>query len=292
MKLLRSRSICIARIFALIGVARFLLTFCTNSWLVVQIVCSHDEEDINMREIGQQFTPVGREGEPNETEDLGMKPTQMSVQLSTKIQEHLNQNRRSKRSKSRKRSRNPFPGGWSLLSMADGKIICYEGFFWNCKILTHSVEDSYVTYMLSKKPISKSCVEAFHTPFPLNLNLSNHAYASKIGYRHAWSAMMIIAVLIIGIGFALITYEGFTGKDTLHRMGGRFFFLAGILLICSIIIYIIWIQSLTDLQSKIAASMNVCSHSVNVNTQYGWSFLITPFAIVSSLIAGYLFHHI
>ncbi|XP_067842310.1 transmembrane protein 182-like isoform X2 [Heptranchias perlo] len=183
------------------------------------------------------------------------------------------------------------PGAFNLFTKVSAKTFHYEGFFWSCAMMVPRAEDSFSTYVFFEQALSKSCIGAYHLPFPTRLNHNSSAYDSATGYRHSWSVLIVLSVLTIGIGFGLVIYEAFQGHDSLYILGGGFFVLAGILSTFSIIMYIYWIQALTAVVDQIIEPNKSCPHP-KVKVQFGWSFMAAPVGIFFSLFAGLIFFQV
>ncbi|XP_060682633.1 transmembrane protein 182-like [Hemiscyllium ocellatum] len=284
MKTSTSKVIVIARLLGTLGVIFSLLTFCTNCWLLATETCTQSENitgvDFKQRAqiaLKQNPTPILKQVSDvphNRSEHDG--PPKGHIQKRS-IAETMKKIKH-------------FPGSYNLFNKVSGKTFHYEGFFWSCTMDVRHVEDSFSTYMFFEQAPSKSCIEAYHLPFPTRLNLNSSAYDSAAGFRHSWSVLIVFSVFSIGIGFGLIVYEAFKGRDTLYLLGGGFFVLAGILSTFSIIMYSFWIQALVAVVDQIAEPPKSCPHP-NLKVQFGWSFMAAPVGIVFSLLAGLLFIH-
>ncbi|XP_078078083.1 transmembrane protein 182-like [Mustelus asterias] len=285
MKTSKSKVIAIARLLCTLGVIFSLLTFCTNCWLVATETCIRSKNSTEL-DLGQEAQVSAK-----------VKATPIRDQISNLAWNHSEHEEPSeghiqKRSiaETMKKIKH-FPGSYNLFSRASPKTFHYEGFFWSCALKVRRAEDSFATYMFFEHAASKSCIGAYHLPFPTRLNHNSSAYESATGFRHSWSVLIVLSVLTIGIGFGLIVYEAFQGRDTLYLLGGGFFVLAGILSTFSIIMYIYWIQALDAVVDQIIEPNKLCPHP-KLKVQFGWSFMAAPAGTFFSLLAGLLFFQV
>uniref|UniRef100_UPI00398E5D24 transmembrane protein 182-like n=1 Tax=Pristiophorus japonicus TaxID=55135 RepID=UPI00398E5D24 len=288
MRTSKSKVIAVARLLSILGVIFSLLTFCTNCWLLATQTCTQPSNSTE-RDFGQE-AQIGTK----------IKPIQILDQISNQPQKPWNRSehgetfegliqRRSIAETLKKHKH--FPGSMSLFNKASVKTFHYEGFFWSCEMQVRHVDDSFSTYMFFEQAVSKSCIAAYHLPFPTRLNHNSSAYDSVIGYRHSWSVLIVLSVLTIVIGFGLVVYEAFQGRDFLYILGGGFLVVAGIFSTFSIIMYIYWIQALVAVMDQIIEPNKSCSHP-KVKVQFGWSFMAAPVGVFFCLFAGLLFFQV
>ncbi|XP_078401752.1 transmembrane protein 182-like [Cetorhinus maximus] len=285
MKSSKSKVIVTARLLSTLGVIFSLLTFCTNCWLLATETCTQSKNSTEL-DFGQEAQIAAK-----------VKPTPILGQMNNLAQsqsEHEEplEGHVQKRSiaETMKKIKH-FPGSYSLLNKASVKTFHYEGFFWSCALKVRRAEDSFSTYVFFEQAPAKSCIGAYHLPFPTRLNHNSSAYDSATGFRHSWSVLIVLSVLTIGVGFGLIVYEAFQGRDSLYLLGGGFFVLAGILSTFSIIMYIYWIQALVAVVDQIVEPNKSCPHP-KLKVQFGWSFMAAPVGILFSLFAGLLFFQV
>ncbi|XP_048453909.1 transmembrane protein 182-like [Rhincodon typus] len=220
MKTSTSKVIVIARLLGTLGVIFSLLTFCTNCWLLATETCTQSE---NITEVDfEQRVQIA----------LKLQPTPILKQINYQPRNRSEHDgppkghiQRRSIAETMKKIKH-FPGSYNLFNKASGKTFHYEGFFWSCTMDVRNVEDSFSTYVFFEHAPSKSCIEAYHLPFPTRLNLNSSAYESAAGFRHSWSVLIVLSVFSVGIGFGLIVYEAFQGRDTLYLQGGGLFVLA------------------------------------------------------------------
>ncbi|XP_043547676.1 transmembrane protein 182-like isoform X2 [Chiloscyllium plagiosum] len=184
MKTSTSKVIVIARLLGTLGVIFSLLTFCTNCWLLATETCTQSENitgvDFKQRvqiALKQNPTPILKQVSDvphNRSEHDG--PPKGHIQ------------RRSIAETMKKIKH--FPGSYNLFNKVSGKTFHYEGFFWSCTMDVRHVEDSFSTYVFFEQAPSKSCIEAYHLPFPTRLNLNSSAYDSAAGILSTFSIIM------------------------------------------------------------------------------------------------------
>ncbi|XP_069747205.1 transmembrane protein 182-like isoform X2 [Narcine bancroftii] len=275
----------VAKLLSTLGVICSLLTFCTNCWLLATETCALATND-TQPDFSQE-AQVGIKLRPTQTLDqINMLPNNSWNESGREDQLERNIQRRSIAETMKKIKY--FPEIDNFYNKASAKTFHYEGFFWSCAMKVPHIDDSFTTYMFFEHTLSKICIEAYHLPFPTRMNKNTSAYEFATGYRHAWSVLIVLSVLTIGIGFGLIVYETFQGHDSMYILGGGFFLLAGILSTFSIVMYTYWIQALVAVMDQIIEPNKLCLQPV-VKIQFGWSFMVTPFAIFFSIFAGLLF---
>ncbi|XP_051882270.1 transmembrane protein 182-like [Pristis pectinata] len=285
MKNSSSKVIVVARLLSTLGIIFSLLTFCTNCWLLATETCVLPKNDTEP-EFSQE-AQVGTKLKPTQTLDQINKLPKNSWNQSghgDQLERHIQQRSIAETMKKIKF----FPGMYSFYSKASAKTFHYEGFFWSCAMRVRHVDDSFSSYVFYEHAVSKSCIGAYHLPFPTRLNQNSSAYDSATGYRHSWSVLIVLSVLTIGVGFGLIVYEALQGHDSMYILGGGFFLLAGTLSTFSIIMYIYWIQALVAVMGQIIVPNEACLHPM-VKVQFGWSFMVAPVGTFFSIVAGLLF---
>uniref|UniRef100_A0A8C5PEZ0 Transmembrane protein 182 n=1 Tax=Leptobrachium leishanense TaxID=445787 RepID=A0A8C5PEZ0_9ANUR len=179
----------------------------------------------------------------------------------------------------------------------DGKhpvILHHEGFFWRCWFNGEIKNDTnnMKPFWFTNQAATKNCTHAYLSPFPMNRDDSNNnssaSYHSAVVYRGFWSVFMLLGlVTVVAAGFIIICAAPFT-NHRLYKAGGGLFITSGIFFTLVVIMHVIWIQSVLDLKSYQDTRQQDCAH-FTVVTRYGWSFMLAPFGIFFSLIAGMLF---
>ncbi|XP_072119340.1 transmembrane protein 182-like isoform X1 [Mobula birostris] len=287
MKNSSSKVIAVARSLSTLGIVFSLLTFCTNCWLLATETCALPKN--GTKPEFRQEAQVGIKPKPTQRLEINKLPKNSWNQSGHGDRTERHVQRRSIAETMTKIKY--FPGKYSFYNKASAKTFHYEGFFWSCAMSVRHIDDSFSTYVFFEHAISKSCIGAYHLPFPTRLNRNSSAYDFAIGYRHSWSALIVLSVLTIGIGFGLIVYEGFQGHDSMYILGGGFFLLAGISSTFSIVMYIYWIQALIAVMGQIIEPSKVCPYPM-VKVQYGWSFMVAPISAFFSILAGLLFFQV
>ncbi|XP_072899623.1 transmembrane protein 182-like isoform X1 [Hemitrygon akajei] len=287
MKSSSSKVISVARFLSTLGIIFSLLTFCTNYWLLAIETCALPQNGTKpeFRQEGQ----VGIKLKPTQMLEINKLPKNLWNQSGHGDQTERHIQRRSIAEMMTKIKY--FPVKYSFYSKASAKTFHYEGFFWSCAMSVRDIDDSFSTYVFFEHAVSKSCIGAYHLPFPTRVNQNSSAYDFAIGYRHSWSVLIVLSVLTIGIGFGLIVYEAFQGHDSMYILGGGFFLLAGILSTFSIVMYIYWIQALIVVMGRIIVPSKVCPYPM-VKVLYGWSFMAAPIGAFASILAGLLFFQV
>ncbi|XP_072899627.1 transmembrane protein 182-like isoform X4 [Hemitrygon akajei] len=222
MKSSSSKVISVARFLSTLGIIFSLLTFCTNYWLLAIETCALPQNGTKpeFRQEGQ----VGIKLKPTQMLEINKLPKNLWNQSGHGDQTERHIQRRSIAEMMTKIKY--FPVKYSFYSKASAKTFHYEGFFWSCAMSVRDIDDSFSTYVFFEHAVSKSCIGAYHLPFPTRVNQNSSAYDFAIGYRHSWSVLIVLSVLTIGIGFGLIVYEAFQGHDSMYILGGGFFLLA------------------------------------------------------------------
>ncbi|XP_072899622.1 transmembrane protein 182 [Hemitrygon akajei] len=170
-----------------------------------------------------------------------------------------------------------------------GGIFHHEGFFWRCWF-NGAVIDNFWKFWFTNKPPSKYCTQAYLLPFPLTTEPHNSTvYETAIIYRGFWSVFMLLGVIaaIVG-GFIIICAAPFSNYN-LYKAGGGLFLSAGVLFTILVIMYVIWIETVIDIQEYIQKQRNQLCFDFDLSIQYGWSFILAPIGIFFSLLAGLLF---
>ncbi|XP_032878493.1 transmembrane protein 182-like [Amblyraja radiata] len=278
----------VARLLSVLAIIVSLLTFCTNCWLLATEICALPQNDTEP-ELSQEFQ-VGNELKPTQILDEVNQLSKNSWNQSgygDQVERHIQRRSIAETLKNVEH----FSEISSFHSKASAKIFHYEGFFWSCAMKVPHIDDSFSTYMFSEHEVWKSCIGAYHLPFPTRLTQNSSVYDPAIGYRHSWSVLIVLSVLTVGIGFGLIVYETLQAHDSMYILGGGFFILAGILSTFSIIMYIFWIQALNAVMSQIIEPNKSCLHPM-VKVQFGWSFMMAPVGTLFSILAGLLFFQV
>ncbi|KAM8975501.1 transmembrane protein 182 [Pelodytes ibericus] len=173
-------------------------------------------------------------------------------------------------------------------------ILHHEGFFWRCWF-NGEIENSTGSmkpFWFTNQAPTKNCTHAYLSPFPMNRDDSNNnssaSYHSAVVYRGFWTVFMLLGVAtVVAGGFIIICAAPFT-NHRLYKAGGGLFITSGIFFTLVVVMHVIWVQSVSDLKSYQDARQQDCSH-FTVFTRYGWSFMLAPFGIFFSILAGMLF---
>ncbi|KAM4698894.1 transmembrane protein 182 [Discoglossus pictus] len=170
-------------------------------------------------------------------------------------------------------------------------LLHHEGFFWRCwfKGDVDNDTNSMSTFWFTNQAPSKNCTHAYLSPFPMNREDNNStAYHSAIVYRGFWTVFMLLGLAtVIAGGFIIICAAPFT-NHRLYKAGGGLFITSGIFSTLVVVMHVIWVQSMTDLKTYTDIRQQYCSQ-FSVNVRYGLSFMLAPFGIFFSLLAGMLF---
>ncbi|XP_069747202.1 transmembrane protein 182 isoform X2 [Narcine bancroftii] len=171
-----------------------------------------------------------------------------------------------------------------------GATLHHEGFFWRCWFNEAVPDDNIWKFWFTNQPPSKFCMHSYLLPFPLTTEAYNSTvYETAIIYRGFWSVFMMLGVsaAIIG-GFIIICAAPFSNYN-LYKAGGGLFLSGGILFTILVVMYVIWIETVIDIQEYIQKKRMQLCYDFDLSIQYGWSFMIAPFGIFFSLLAGLLF---
>lgn len=167
----------------------------------------------------------------------------------------------------------------------------HEGFFWRCWFEGESGNgaNSMLKFWFTNQSPSKNCTHAYLSPFPLNREVNKTAaYDSAIIYRGFWTVFVLLGVVtIVAGGFFIICAAPFS-SHVLYKAGGGLFITAGIFFSMVVVMYVIWVQAMSNLENYKKSRQEVCAE-FSVYVRYGWSFILAPVGIFFSLFAGMLF---
>ncbi|XP_043926886.1 transmembrane protein 182 isoform X2 [Protopterus annectens] len=166
----------------------------------------------------------------------------------------------------------------------------HEGFFWRCWFNETKTDDSMWKFWFANQPPKKSCMHAYLFPFPVDTEVHNNtARETAVLYRGFWTVFMILGVVaIVTAGFLIICAAPFA-SHRLYKAGGGLFITAGILFAILVVMYVIWVQSLADMETYIQLQKTHRCSSFTIQIRYGWSFILAPIGIFFSLFSGMLF---
>ncbi|XP_078514128.1 transmembrane protein 182 [Lissotriton helveticus] len=172
-----------------------------------------------------------------------------------------------------------------------GVIHHHEGFFWRCWFEGEAGNGAnrMSTFWFTNQSPTKNCTHAYLSPFPLNRDANNTAaYDSAIIYRGFWTVFVLLGVVtIVAGGFFIICAAPFSSHG-LYKAGGGLFITAGIFFSLVVVMYVIWVQAMSNLDNYKKSRQEVCT-DFSVYVRYGWSFMLAPVGIFFSLFAGMLF---
>ncbi|XP_069493026.1 transmembrane protein 182 [Ambystoma mexicanum] len=168
----------------------------------------------------------------------------------------------------------------------------HEGLFWRCWFEGESgngASGGMLKFWFTNQSPSKNCTHAYLSPFPLNReDNKTAAYDSAIIYRGFWTVFMLLGVVtIVTAGFLIICAAPFSSHG-LYKAGGGLFIAAGIFFSLVVVLYVIWVQVMSNLEGYKKSRQEACAE-FSVYVRYGWSFMVAPFGIFFSLFAGMLF---
>eukprot|EP00062_Callorhinchus_milii_P003049 gi/632939862/ref/XP_007883392.1/ PREDICTED: transmembrane protein 182-like [Callorhinchus milii] len=171
-----------------------------------------------------------------------------------------------------------------------GATFHHEGFFWRCWFNEAVVDNDIWKFWFTNQPPSKYCMHAYLIPFPMTAEAHNStAYETAIIYRGFWTVFMMLGVVAVIIGGFIIICAAPFSNHKLYKAGGGLFLAAGILFSMLVIMYVIWIETVIDLNEYIHKQQIALCPDFTLSVQYGWSFIIAPIGIFFSLLAGLLF---
>ncbi|XP_048389579.1 transmembrane protein 182 isoform X1 [Stegostoma tigrinum] len=171
-----------------------------------------------------------------------------------------------------------------------GAIFHHEGFFWRCWFNEAVVDDNIWKFWFTNQPPLKYCMHAYLLPFPLTTDSYNSTtYETAIIYRGFWSVFMMLGIIAVTVGGFIIICAVPFPNHKLYKAGGGLFLSAGILFTVLVIMYVIWIETVIDIQEYIQKQRIQLCPDFTLNIQYGWSFIIAAIGIFFSLFSGLLF---
>ncbi|XP_038674774.1 transmembrane protein 182-like isoform X2 [Scyliorhinus canicula] len=133
-------------------------------------------------------------------------------------------------------------------------------------------------------------MHAYLLPFPLTAETHNStAYETAIIYRGFWSVFMMLGVVAVTVGGFIIICAAPFSNHKLYKAGGGLFLSAGIIFTILVIMYVIWIETVIDIEEYIQKQRIQLCPDFALNIQYGWSFIVAPIGIFFSLSSGLLF---
>ncbi|XP_040192340.1 transmembrane protein 182 [Rana temporaria] len=174
---------------------------------------------------------------------------------------------------------------------SDPALLHHEGFFWRCWFTMDVGPDnnSMAAFWITNQAPTKNCTHAYLSPFPRSRDNSNStAYHSAVVYRGFWNIFMLLGIVtVVAGGFFIICAAPFT-NHRLYKAGGGLFITSGIFFTFVVIMHVIWVQSVSDVKGYQDMRQEDCP-GYTVDIRYGWSFMLAPFGIFFSLLAGMLF---
>ncbi|XP_040277896.1 transmembrane protein 182 [Bufo bufo] len=175
--------------------------------------------------------------------------------------------------------------------VVDPVILHHEGFFWRCWFNGDIVSDNntMAAFWITNQAPTKNCTHAYLSPFPRTRDDHNStAYHSAVVYRGFWNIFMLLGVVtVVAGGFIIICAAPFVNYK-LYKAGGGLFITAGIFFTLVVVMHVIWVQSVSDVRSYQDMKQQDCP-GYTADIRYGWSFMLAPFGIFFSLLAGMLF---
>ncbi|XP_078401727.1 transmembrane protein 182 [Cetorhinus maximus] len=166
----------------------------------------------------------------------------------------------------------------------------HEGFFWRCWFNEAVADDNFWKFWFTNQPPSKYCMHTYLLPFPLTTESFNStAYETAIIYRGFWSVFMMLGVIAVIVGGFVIICAAPFSNHKLYKAGGGLFLTAGIIFTVLVVMYVIWIETVIDIQAYIQKQRTQLCPDFALNVQYGWSFIVAPIGIFFSLFSGLLF---
>ncbi|KAM3933509.1 transmembrane protein 182 [Leptodactylus fuscus] len=170
-------------------------------------------------------------------------------------------------------------------------LLHHEGFFWRCWFNgdIETENNTMSAFWITNQAPTKNCTHAYLSPFPRSRDDNNStAYHSAVVYRGFWNIFMLLGVVtVVAGGFIIICAAPFVNYR-LYKAGGGLFITAGILFTLVVVMHVIWVQSVSDVRSYQDMKQEDCP-GYTVDIRYGWSFMLAPFGIFFSLLAGMLF---
>ncbi|XP_041055377.1 transmembrane protein 182-like [Carcharodon carcharias] len=171
-----------------------------------------------------------------------------------------------------------------------GATFHHEGFFWRCWFNEAVADNNIWKFWFTNQPPSKYCMHTYLLPFPLTTESFNStAYETAIIYRGFWSVFMMLGVIAVTVGGFVIICAAPFSNHKLYKAGGGLFLTAGIIFTVLVVMYVIWIETVIDIQAYIQKQRIQLCPDFALNVQYGWSFIVAPIGIFFSLFSGLLF---
>ncbi|XP_072269771.1 transmembrane protein 182 isoform X2 [Pyxicephalus adspersus] len=174
---------------------------------------------------------------------------------------------------------------------ADPVLLHHEGFFWRCWFAVDVAPEnnSMAPFWITNQAPTKNCTHAYLSPFPRSRDHSNStAYHSAVVYRGFWNIFMLLGVVTVVAGGFLIICAGPFTNHRLYKAGGGLFITSGIFFTFVVVMHVIWVQSVSDVKGYQDMRQEDCP-GYTADIRYGWSFMLAPFGIFFSLLAGMLF---
>ncbi|XP_056412075.1 transmembrane protein 182 isoform X1 [Hyla sarda] len=176
--------------------------------------------------------------------------------------------------------------------VVDPVLLHHEGFFWRCWFngdISTDNNNTMSAFWITNQAPTKNCTHAYLSPFPRIRDDNNStAYHSAVVYRGFWNIFMLLGVVtVVAGGFIIICAAPFVNYR-LYKAGGGLFITAGIFFTFVVVMHVIWVQSVSDVRSYQDMKQEDCP-GYTVDIRYGWSFMLAPFGIFFSLLAGMLF---
>ncbi|XP_069749730.1 transmembrane protein 182-like isoform X2 [Narcine bancroftii] len=164
----------------------------------------------------------------------------------------------------------------------------HEGFIWRCWFTEDISHDSIWNFWFTNQPPSKYCIHGYLFPFPISMG-PVPSHDSSAVYRGFWTAFIIVGVAagLVG-GLLLVCAVSFTSAK-FYKAGGGFLLASGILFSILIFLFVMWKEFVVDLEQYILLERRGACQNVQVDVQYGWSFMSAGAGAPLALLAGLLF---
>ncbi|XP_051878246.1 transmembrane protein 182-like [Pristis pectinata] len=151
----------------------------------------------------------------------------------------------------------------------------------NCDVYEQSSE--------TNQPPSKYCVHGYLFPFPIVMG-PVFSHDSSAVYRGFWTAFIIVGVAAGLVGGLLLVCAVSFASAKCYKVGGGFLLASGILFSILIFLFVMWKEFVVDLEKYILLERSSSCQNIQVNVQYGWSFMFAAAGIPLALLAGLLFY--
>lgn len=154
----------------------------------------------------------------------------------------------------------------------------HEGFFWRCwfKGVVEENNSNIWKFWYTNQPPSKNCTHAYLSPYPFMRGEHNStSYDSAIIYRGFWAVLLLLGVVAALTASFLIICAAPFSSHLLYKAGGGSYIASGVLFSLVVILYVIWVQAVSDMESYRASKMKDC-WEFTPSVLYGWSFFSGP----------------